>query len=174
MPAHAAQVHDDDKVSKSQTELLLVFQTLEERGRLRILCIHNKGDMVPTLPDAMSTACYLCICQRQKTFRHVGMKMKISRHSSKILSISYHARVRESWTNDVVRQARNFCRLLLRVPFVYECFTSKATSARHNYKEYIDIISGLEEELKKLTLETLYKEQQGDRGVGGSMRWKPR
>ena len=132
----------------------MIPKDLETKGRLRCLCIHNKSDLVPQLPEVVTTGCYLCVCRRHRTFRHVGLKLKIS---SQGFGTSYPNRVNESWYGDVVRQSKNFLRLLVSLPWAWQCITSKGFSKRHDYAEYLEHLQVHETELRKLHMDDLYR-----------------
>lgn len=123
---------------------------------LRCLCIHNEGDLVPKLPEILSTCCYLCVFRREGTFRHVGIKMKIS---EKDMSLRYHTLANESFQNDMVRQRQNIWGALKSVMHIRNCCSpSKSHSvARHFYQEYVLRLQKLEYQLKDIYLDDLYK-----------------
>jgi hypothetical protein len=131
------------------------------------MCIHNEGDLVPQLPELVSTCCYICVCRREGTFRHVGIKMKIS---DKDMSIRYHNRVNESFRNDVVRQGYNIWGTLASVANIKHCCSpSKSHSvARHFFDEYVLRLRKLTK-LKDIYLDDLYEKAYATDGAPSSV-----
>ena len=108
------------------------------------------------LPEILTTCGYLCACKRSATFRHVGMKMKIS---DKAMTLRYHTASNESFRNDLARQRHRIWSNFANVVCIHR-WGSPSTSfavARHFFQEYIVRLQTLEPKMEGVYIDDLYE-----------------
>mmetsp|Transcript_14718 Transcript_14718/g.24348 ORF Transcript_14718/g.24348 Transcript_14718/m.24348 type:complete len:480 (-) Transcript_14718:334-1773(-) len=130
-----------------------VICSLEEQHKLRCLCVHNLGDLVPFLPAGLLTT--LCVWRRG-LFRHVGIKMTISEID---MSIRYRSCAEESFWNNFIRQdyyIRGNLRSSLSNPCLCCSPSTSVSVARHLFHEYVSRLEELKSKLKPIYLDDIY------------------
>jgi len=117
------------------------IQTLERQGRLRCLVVHNHLDLVPLRPDNIfSGHC------RHVRFVQQGVQLKLYKHE---FDTYYHS------GNETCLE-RTCSRLKHQIMILCCCVRM---AEQHNYREYLNRLIAQKEELSKLFLHDLYRDE---------------
>ena len=113
-------------------EFRQAIRSLEEKGKLRVLCVHNANDIVPMLPNSLC-----CTSYKFQRYKHVGMQLRVEERSSSF-NILYRGRKHGSRK---LKRREGWRRLSVIFPGLHRI------AERHFYGSYLDALTSREQAL---------------------------